>query len=197
MVDKAPMSSTLPMQQHTDEMIYCHPNDLTCEHLHLGPEEQIEYFKRRYSALLIHLDRLRPVLASADALYHPEGAELSVKEILGHLIDTDREIWWPRIRSILDTNIPILPDINIDDHAIRARWRSIPLEDVFYQLMRIRWDFAMNLAQLPRSALERQGNLSGVGPLSILQILQMLVAHDAHYLEKLNDIANLTGRIPA
>ncbi len=64
--------------------------------------EEVEELKRAYASLIIQLDRLRPKLAAADALALRGESGCSVKEILGKLIDTDREIWWPPITAILE-----------------------------------------------------------------------------------------------
>jgi hypothetical protein len=134
---------------------------------------ELEDLKRSYASLIIQLDRLRPKLAAADALaLGTEGG--SVKEILGHLIDTDREIWWPRITAILE----------------RKNWRALPIEDIFAQFMRTRWDFAMKLQEISVSDFEKTGEHPTLGEVSILRILQVLVANDANDLENIRSIVD-------
>ncbi len=132
--------------------------------------EELESLKRSYASLIIQLDRLRPKLAAADALSLRGEGGGSVKEILGTLIDTDREVWWPRITAILE----------------RKNWCSLPMEDVFAQLMRTRWEFAMKLQEIAAQDFEKTGEHPALGEVSILRILQFLVANDARYLENIH-----------
>jgi hypothetical protein len=134
--------------------------------------DEVEELKRAYASLIIQLDRLRPKLAAADALALRAESGCSVKEILGKLIDTDREIWWPRITAILE----------------RKKWHLLPMEDVFAQVMRTRWEFAMKLQEIAASDFEKTGEHPTLGEVSILRILQILVANDARYIENINSM---------
>jgi DinB superfamily len=136
--------------------------------------EELEELKRSYASLLIQLDRLRPKLAAADALSLSAEGGWSVKEILGHLIDTDRDVWWPRITAILE----------------RKNWCTLPMEDIFAQLMRTRWEFAMKLQEIAASDFEKKGDHPSLGEVSILRILQFLVANDARYLDNIRSLVD-------
>jgi hypothetical protein len=155
--------------------------------------EDLPELKRKYSGLLIQLDRLRSGLLSADLHYRNTDSEASILEILGHLIDADRDIWWPRIKSILQNDRPYLP--NVDQHALirKHNWQSLPLDDVLGQLMRIRWNYAMNLNDMPIESFERIGEHATLGEISVLRILELLVAHDAHYVEKVESLIEATS----
>ncbi|HWF44525.1 MAG TPA: DinB family protein [Candidatus Kapabacteria bacterium] len=166
--------------------------------------EDVPELKRKYSSLLIQLDRLRSGLLSADLHYRntdsvaPEdGAQAwSILEILGHLIDADRDIWWPRIKSIQQNDRPYLPDIDQQALIRKHNWQALPLDDVLGQLMRIRWNHAMNLNNIPIESFERTGEHATLGEINILRILELLVAHDAHYLEKIESLIDETSQSP-
>lgn len=136
--------------------------------------DELEELKRSYASLIIQLDRLRPKLAAADALSLSAEGGWSVKEILGHIIDTDREVWWPRITAILE----------------RKNWCSLPMEDIFAQLMRTRWEFAMKLQEIAAQDFEKTGDYPSLGEVSILRILQFLVANDARYLDNIRSLVD-------
>jgi hypothetical protein len=136
--------------------------------------DALDELKRSYASLIIQLDRLRPKLAAADALALSAEGGWSVKEILGHIIDTDREVWWPRITTILE----------------RKNWCSLPIEEIFAQLMRTRWEFAMKLQEIAASDFEKTGEHPALGEVSILRILQFLVANDARYLENIHSLVD-------
>ncbi len=148
--------------------------------------DELEELKRGYASLIIQLDRLRPKLAAANTHALVSEGAWSVNETLGHLIDTDQEIWWPRITAILGQDRPRFSYIDQKKLVREKNWQSFPLEDIFAQLARTRWDFAMKLNEIPEPDFEKTGTHPTLGELSILRILQLLVAHDAHYLRKIH-----------
>jgi len=161
----------------------------------LGPvtTEEIAALKRTYASLLIQLDRLRSVLVSADVLFRPTDGAWSIKEILGHMVDTDKEIWWPRIMAVLNQDHPRFTTIDQKELVRRHHWQSIPIEDIFAQLMRVRWDHAMQLNGMSDEFFERTGDHETLGEMSILGILQLLIAHDAHYMNRIRTLVEETS----
>ena len=153
----------------------------------LGPVSlaDIEKLKRCYASLIIQINRLRPALASADVLARPENGGWSIKEMLGYFVDTDREVWWPRIEAILRDEYPSFADIDPLELARAHDWQSQPLDEILSQLVRSRWDYAMKLNDISPAEFERSGEHAVLGNISILRILQILVAHDDHYLHKI------------
>jgi len=154
----------------------------------------IEELKRQYASIIIQLDRIRPALIAADVQYRQNESSWSIKEILGHLIDADREIWWPRIEAALIQEHPQFAIIDQKELVKKNRWQSLPLEDILAQLMRIRWNFAMRLNTMPAESFERTGEHLALGDLSVLRIIQMLVAHDAHYMDLVRDLIAETSK---
>ncbi len=155
--------------------------------------DNLDDLKRRYASFIIQVDRLQPALYRADALATPHGT-LSIREMLGHLIDTDRNIWWPRIEAALDEVHPVFSDIDPQELLREHGWRSQPMENILSQLVRARWDYGMKLNSLTSKDFERTGAHPALGDLSILHMLQIMVVHDEHYLEKIRIIlAGATG----
>jgi DinB superfamily len=150
----------------------------------LGPVsmKNISDLKRRYASLIIHLDRLRPALASSDVFARSTKETWSIKEVLGHLIDTDHDIWWPRIEVLLREDHPHFADIDHRGLVTQHNWQSQPLDDILAKLMRARWDYAMKLNAISPIEFERCGEHAVLGEICILRIVQLLVAHDEHYL---------------
>lgn len=147
-----------------------------------SPIDDVHELKRLYSHLIIRIDRIRPSLARI----HPDArvADLNwtLTDVFGHLIDTDRDIWWPRIDAILVEDRPTFVDVDPDLLLGQHLWSALPLDDVLAQLMRVRWSNSMRLNTLPSAAFERTGLHPQHGEISLSQILAILVAHDAHYL---------------
>lgn len=158
------------------------------EYIHtLGPASlnDLDELKRRYAAFIIQIDRLRPALYRADSRGASRWGTWSLRETLGHLIDTDRDIWWPRIEAARLEENPYFEDINQSELLRAHHWKSQPLEDILSQLVRSRWDYGMKLNSFSASAFERTGEHAILGELSILRILQIMVAHDEYYLTKI------------
>jgi hypothetical protein len=148
--------------------------------------------RREYSSLIIHLDRLRSSLIAADVLYRPDNGSWSIKEILGHLIDTDREIWWPRIDAAIAQDHPDFVTQDQKEIVRRNRWQSLEIGEILAQLMRVRWNYSMRMNTMATECFERTGQHLALGQLSVLQILQILVAHDAHYLDNVRELIEET-----
>jgi hypothetical protein len=174
----------------------------------------LDELKREYASLIIQIDRLRPSLLTADVLYRPADAlslsdhptpmsghparisdhpRWSIKEILGHIIDSDREIWWPRIDAMISQNCPHFVTLDQKEIVRRNRWHALPLDDIIAQLMRVRWNYAMRLNTMAPECFQRTGLHLALGPLSLLQIIQLLVAHDARYLDKVRALIDETS----
>jgi hypothetical protein len=144
--------------------------------------DDIDELKKQYSNLIIQIDRLRPSLARISPTARIGDSTWSITEVFGHLIDTDRDIWWPRIDQILVEDRPHFFDIDPNALVGRHNWDALPLEDVLAQLMRVRWNNSMRLNTLPCAAFDRSGVHPQHGEVTLAQILAILVAHDAHYL---------------
>jgi len=161
----------------------------------------LDELRREYAVLIIQLDRLRPSLITADVLHRADDASWSIKEILGHIIDADREIWWPRIEAAIAVDdrssaqdSPNFVTLDQKEIVRRNRWQSLPLDDILAQLMRIRWNYAMRLNTMAPESFERTGEHLALGELSVLKIIQILVAHDAHYLDKIRELIEETSK---
>jgi hypothetical protein len=174
----------------------------------------LDELKREYASLIIQIDRLRPSLLTADVLYRPDDAlslsdhptrmndhptrmsdhpRWSIKEILGHIIDSDREIWWPRIDAAIIQNFPHFVTLDQKEIVRRNKWHAMPLDEIIAQLMKVRWNYAMLLNTMPPECFQRSGLHLALGPLSVLQIIQLLVAHDARYLDKVRALIDETS----
>lgn len=160
----------------------------------LGPvsANDLTTLKLGYTALILHLDRLRPQLGSSRAISRGPNGSWSVKEILGHILDADTEIWWPRIEAILRQFRPQFTVVDEQELMRRKDWQSLALEDIFAQLVRTRWRYGLALNAIATEDFERTGEHPVLGVISILRILQILVAHDAHYLDLIRSMVEDT-----
>src|SRR5436190_23840487 len=114
-----------------------------------APIDDLHELKKQYSNLIIQIDRLRPSLTQLTSVTTVSQTHWTITEVFGHLIDTDRDIWWPRIDQILVEDRPSFIDIDPDTLQGQHSWASLPLDDVLAQLMRVRWNNSMRLNTLP------------------------------------------------
>jgi hypothetical protein len=147
-----------------------------------SPLDDVQELKKQYSNLIIQIDRIRPALTRIPRDARVADVHWTVTEVFGHLIDADRDIWWPRIDQLLVEERPFFSNVDPEALVGTHNWESIPLDDVLSQLMRIRWNNSMRLNTLPRAAFDRTGIHTEHGEMSLSQILAVIVAHDSHYL---------------
>jgi len=148
---------------------------------------EIAELKKKYSSLVIQLDRLRSSLIASPTTQRRNG-KWSLREILGHLIDVDREIWGPRIETMLQEDHPHFESISQDELVIKNRWNDFPIEEIIAQLMRVRWNLAVFINNLPDVSLARTCHHYSAGDITIADILQILVDHDSHHIQQIKDI---------
>lgn len=158
--------------------------------------DKLDDLKRRYAAFIIQIDRLRPALQNIDYSARADEDSWSICEILGHLIDTDRDIWWPRIEAARTTDHPHFENIDHDDLLRKHHWQSQPIEDILSQLVRSRWHYGMQLNLISEDEFERVGKHEVLGEITVLRMLQIMVAHDEYYLARMRAILNKKNIFP-
>jgi hypothetical protein len=158
--------------------------DLNVEKHDLDMQE----IKRRYSSLVIQVDRLRADLAQVDSKFRPEdGSKWSLKELLGHLIDVDREIWGPRIERMLAEEHPYFDSIDQDELVKKNRWNELDIAEITAQLMRVRWNYAVLVNGLNDNELARTGSHYSRGSMTVADVLRTLVEHDTQHLAEIRE----------
>jgi hypothetical protein len=146
---------------------------------------ELAELRRKYSGLLIVFNRFRDRLIASDSWSDPAEDEWSIREILGHLVDTDKQIWWPRIGLMLESERPHLQSVDQVSLLTRNRWNEQPVERILAQFMQFRWNCAIRIKDLTLQDFARTGIHYEFGEISVANILEVLIAHDAHYLGKL------------
>lgn len=114
--------------------------------------------------------------------------EFSAVENICHLRDIEIEGYSKRILQILQQEVPLLPDI---DGARLAVERDYNNQDSSKALEAFITARERNLEQLRRVTPEqaaREGNLEGVGVLSLAKLLEMMLEHDQGHIIELSVI---------
>lgn len=117
--------------------------------------------------------------------WHPAAGEWCTREVLGHLIETERRGFAGRIRQILGADRPRL--VAWDQQAV-ARERADcgrPLGPLLDEFLALRRDSIALVEALQSGDLDRGGEHPHVGWLSVGDLLQEWVHHDRNHVRQL------------
>lgn len=121
--------------------------------------------------------------------WHPAPGEWCAKEVLGHLIESERRGFAGRIRLILAGDEPSLEAWDQGAVARARRDCERPASALLAELDALRHDSAALVAGLGDSDLERGGRHPKVGRLRVGDLLHEWVHHDRNHLRQL--LANI------
>jgi len=113
--------------------------------------------------------------------HHPAPGEWCVKEVLGHLIESERRGFAGRVRQILAAD---RPSLQAWDQAAVARERrdcERAARDLLAELEALREESAALVARLGAADLARGGQHPTVGFLTVGDLLQEWVHHDRNH----------------
>lgn len=144
--------------------------------------------KQHYASLIIEIDRMRGDILKRNTTlrYLPQG--WSIREHLGFLINSDRDIWHPRIRRMIDEERPVLEAVSVPSLLAEHQWQQAPIEDTIAQLMRTRWNASSFVHSIPDAAYFREAIHPKQGTISLQGILYHLVSQDAVQLAAVRDL---------
>jgi hypothetical protein len=117
--------------------------------------------------------------------FHPAEGEWCVKEVLGHLIETERRGFSGRIRIILESDTPALEGWD-QDAVARARndcrrdWASL-----YQEFIQLRSVSVAQVARLAPADLPRGGTHPKVGLLTVSDLLHEWVHHDRNHIRQM------------
>jgi uncharacterized damage-inducible protein DinB len=125
---------------------------------------------------------------TADQLRHrPKAGEWSMKEVLAHLRDLERDLFLPRLRRILDEHRPAFASFDPDAWARARDHREGVFEQDLTEFAAARARTLAFLAALPDSAVARLGLSGYFGPVTLAQYATHVVDHDLEHLAQLLD----------
>ncbi len=154
-------------------------NRMTREEL----DEVIESLEQTPVEVSLLLDQISP-----DDQRIKNADEFSALENICHLRDIEIEGYSKRILRILQEDVPLLADI---DGGRLAEERDYNNQDASKALEAFMTARKRNLEQLRRvtpEQTERQGNLEGIGVISLARLLEMMLEHDQGHVIELSVI---------
>jgi uncharacterized damage-inducible protein DinB len=131
------------------------------------------------------LDFFQSLEIDADQPYAP--GKWNLKQVLGHLIDTER-IFSYRALSFARGDASALPGMEPDDFQYNSGASKRSLETLFKELTFLRQANVLMFEALPEEAWLRRGTASGY-PVTVRALAHMTAGHELHHLKILR--ANL------
>ncbi|HYH05963.1 MAG TPA: DinB family protein [Thermoanaerobaculia bacterium] len=151
-------------------------------YVELVPEEEIlpaiEAQSTDTQKLLATLDETR-------GLYRYGDAKWSVKEVLGHIADSERILSY-RALAIARGETQPLPGYDEDEYVRTASFDSWKLGDLSEYYALVRRATIVFFRNLPEEAWMRSGTANGF-PVTVRGLAWVIVGHERHHLKVLRD----------
>ena len=146
------------------------------KYIDLVPDQDLlahlEIQARHFEALLAGIDADR-------ALFRYEPGKWSVKDLVGHVIDTERIMAYRLLRIARGDTTP-LAGFEMDDYVRAAKADARSLEDLASEFSAVRGATLALLRSLDPEALARKGTASG-HPVSAAALAHIIPGHLAHH----------------
>lgn len=113
-------------------------------------------------------------------------SEFSILEHVCHLRDIEAEGYAARVKRILSEDGPLLPDIDGSRLAIERDYNSQNLALALQAFSQARALNVETLRNVREDQLGREGNLEGVGTITLWQLLNLQREHDEEHLRELS-----------
>lgn len=131
-----------------------------------------------FSALISHL-------SEEDAEYRYEAGKWSIKEVLGHVTDTERVCAYRLMCAARADSTP-MPSFDANDYITQGGFDSRPVLDILEEWKTVRQATISLLKSLTKESLKNQGTFRG-RPNSALVSACIIPAHVAHHIRILHE----------
>ena len=161
-----------------------------------GPDEHDQYYSRYISRVPDGVDLLAVLAEQRDATatllskvpvdrrsfrYAP--GKWSVKEVVGHLSDTERIMAYRALRIARADATP-LPGFEENDYVPPARFDELGLDQLAEEWVAVRQASLAMFRNLPAEAWTRRGTANG-SQVSVRALAYIIAGHELHHLETL------------
>jgi hypothetical protein len=116
--------------------------------------------------------------------WRPAPGEWCMKEVLGHLIETERRGFAGRIRIILGSDTPDLESWDQEEVARARRDHERSWDGLIAEFTGLREDSVALVRGLPEADLPRAGRHPDVGTLRVVDLLHEWVHHDRNHIRQ-------------
>jgi hypothetical protein len=129
------------------------------------------------------VDLLRRARSKADHAYAP--GKWTVKEVIGHLCDTERIMAYRALRFARADQTE-LPGFEENDYVRASNFSKRTIDDLLEELWSVRAATLSLAKHLPPEALTRQGTANG-NAVSVRALLYIIAGHERHHLAILRE----------
>ena len=133
-------------------------------------------------------------LTDDEVRWKPSDRDFSALEHLCHLNDIEREGYAIRIEKLVHEEQPFLPDIDGAKLAAERDYNIRAWEATLKAFCQAREDNVSTLKELTPDQWNRRGLFEHLGPLTLRELLSMMVDHDREHLRALSDLSQRFGR---
>lgn len=123
--------------------------------------------------------------------WRPIPAKWSVKEIIGHLRDFERDAMHFRYRAVINEDNPFLPRLDNEAKQAEGNHANRDTAELLGEVRQLRLESIGILEQAPAGSWERTGIHFSAGPVTLAHIVARHVRHDLTHLAQIKDIIGL------
>lgn len=134
------------------------------------------------------LERRVAGLSDAQLRFKPAADVFSVIENVCHLRDIEVEGYACRLRLMLESDDPMLPDLDGSALAKVRRYHLQPFAPALETFLIARRGNLQRLAAASEADLSRRGRFENVGELTLGRLLELWVEHDRGHLQELDSL---------
>jgi hypothetical protein len=147
----------------------------------LTPIEVAEMLRAASELLQIELGALPTQLLG----WHPAAEEWCIKQVLGHLIQTEQTGFAGRIREILASEDPQLDALDQNEEVLKRDDCEKEAAELLEAFVLLRNESCKMVADLPISDLQRGGWHPDVGFMRVADLLHEWVYHDRDHIQQI------------
>lgn len=123
--------------------------------------------------------------------WHPEPNEWCIKQVLGHLIETERPGFADRISLMRDSSNPKLVSLDQDEEAVQRRDCERDGLELLAEFITLRKKSCELVATLTDTDLQCRGLHPDVGYITVSDLLHEWVYHDRDHIQQI--MTNIQG----
>lgn len=118
-------------------------------------------------------------LSDDQSLFRYASDKWSVKEVLGHIADTERIMSY-RLLCFARGELAALPGFNENLYVSSARFDDLPLGDLIDNFVAVRQSTLQLIKNIDEAAWSRRGNANGV-EVTVRAIAYIIAGHELHH----------------
>ncbi|MCM3631553.1 DinB family protein [Paenibacillus glycanilyticus] len=131
-------------------------------------------------------NRILSALSAEQADYRYAEGKWSLKEVLGHVTDTERIMSYRLLRIGRGDNTP-LPGFDQDVYMEGDPFHSLTITDLLDNYNAVRLATLLLLKQLPADAFNRTGEFANQSPITARAIAHIIYGHERNHLLIIQD----------